>query len=259
MRFILIAGLLVGAIAASAMDTNTQRQDINLYHNMMADPRFDVRLSNLLSQKVLQFAQDIGKVLLNDSNGKSEVFSPLSIFGATSLLLLGASGRTHQELMQLMGFESGNCGHFNHRFLYEMINFYCSEIDAYLKANPWKIHEEFGLMIEDIATVFGNPSHQRSRPNWNANRTRVTSNTPSDDWPRISIANGIFAQNGIAIRPEFRDAVQSVYRATIYSLDFVNDSSGAINFIDSYVLCTLCNRIRMRSINHFVSHHQTDG
>lgn len=71
------------------------------------DPRFDSRISSLISRNVLQLAQDISKSVLKTSTQKTEVFSPLSIWGALSLLLLGAGGKTHRELMQLLHFSNG--------------------------------------------------------------------------------------------------------------------------------------------------------
>lgn len=113
--YTLTISLLFYATSTIFAHNNDLRQQHILFknhQNLLGDARFDARISDLLSRKVLQFAQDVGKVVLKDSNAKTEVFSPLSIFGAMTLLLLGASGRTHQELMQLMGFESGDLNQF---------------------------------------------------------------------------------------------------------------------------------------------------
>lgn len=63
--------------------------------------------SGVVSKNVLQLAHDIGEILLENSMASSEVFSPLSISGALSLLLLGANGGTYNELMKLMQFNQG--------------------------------------------------------------------------------------------------------------------------------------------------------
>lgn len=71
------------------------------------DPKFDSRTSQVISRNVLQLAQDIGRALSANNQKKSEVFSPLSIYGAMSLLLMGASGQTHDELIRLLRFNEG--------------------------------------------------------------------------------------------------------------------------------------------------------
>ncbi len=52
-------------------------------------------------------AHDVGETLLRTRNEKTEVFSPISIYGALSLLLLGSSGNTYQELLTVMGLNKG--------------------------------------------------------------------------------------------------------------------------------------------------------
>ena len=76
------------------------------------DPKFDARVSHLLSRNILQLAKELGTSLLETSTEKTEVFSPLSIYGALSLLLLGSAGRTHQELMHLLKFDEGEIRRF---------------------------------------------------------------------------------------------------------------------------------------------------
>lgn len=84
------------------------------------DPKFDVRVSELISRNTLQFAQEICATLLEDSTSKSEVFSPLSIFGALSLLLLGSSGQSYEELINLLKFSDGKL----HQCLFICLIFY---------------------------------------------------------------------------------------------------------------------------------------
>lgn len=72
-----------------------------------SDSKFDARISELLSKNVLQFAQEIGTTILQDSDKKTEVFSPLSIYSALSMLLMGSNGQTFQELMNLLKVNNG--------------------------------------------------------------------------------------------------------------------------------------------------------
>lgn len=82
---------------------NQQLRSNSLEH----DPKFDARVSDVLARNVLQFAQEIGTSILQDSDKASEVFSPLSIFTALSMLLLGSNGQTYQELMSLLKLNNG--------------------------------------------------------------------------------------------------------------------------------------------------------
>lgn len=83
-----------------ANDTNTNKELEN-------DPRFDARISELLAKNVLQLSQEIGTTILQDSDRSSEVFSPLSIYMALSILLMGSNGQTYNELMNLLKISNG--------------------------------------------------------------------------------------------------------------------------------------------------------
>lgn len=71
------------------------------------EPRFDGRVSALISRDVLQLAQDIGTTVMKTSTDKSVVFSPLGIFSVLSALLMGSHGQTYSELMHLLKFNEG--------------------------------------------------------------------------------------------------------------------------------------------------------
>lgn len=76
-------------------------------HAQARDEQFDPRISELVSQSVLQLANDIAKEVIKTSNPTSVVFSPLSIFAVLSTLLLGSNGKTYDELMRLLGYSNG--------------------------------------------------------------------------------------------------------------------------------------------------------
>lgn len=71
------------------------------------DPRFDARVSEVLAKNILQLSQEIGTTILQDSDKPTEVFSPLSIYTALSILLMGSNGATFQELMSLLKLNNG--------------------------------------------------------------------------------------------------------------------------------------------------------
>lgn len=179
-----------------------------------SDPRFNADVSSLIAKNVLELAHGIGKTVLVDSQEKSEVFSPLSIYGALSLLLLGATGQTFDELMQLMRFNG----------------------DPLLSKNPWKIHEEYGLLVDDVTKDKINPQHQRPQHNWklsgeNSGRNNYQGNGNTVEH-RITVANGLFVQNGFSIRPEYRSAVLGIYQSNIQNLDFSEDMEGSTKYIN---------------------------
>lgn len=105
--------------------------------------------------------------------------------------------------------------------------------------NSWKAHEEFGLLLEDIARDFPNPSHKRPIF-WDGVRgpppRRPFSNqNQNETLQKIAVGNGIFVQEGYSIRPDYRDAVENVYKSTLKSLDFNRRELEAMNYLNQYV------------------------
>lgn len=196
-------------------------------HALNNDPRFDAAHSERIATNALDLARDIGATVLADSQKAAEVFSPLSIYSALSLLLLGASGTTFDELLRLMHFDT----------------------DAYLSRNPWKIHEEFGLLLEDVARVDGqNPTRRRAPTAWKVNRgpaqPQETAAAPGGTYRgddssvgdyRVTVANGLFVQNGFSLRADYRSAVLGIYRSNLKSMDFEKDPKQATDYINEWV------------------------
>lgn len=59
--------------------------------------------NDLVANAVLNLGINIFQHSANESNDKMQVISPLSIAGATSLIELGANGRTLEELRKIHG------------------------------------------------------------------------------------------------------------------------------------------------------------
>lgn len=94
------------------------------------------------------------------------------------------------------------------------------------------------MLIEDIASIFTNSLHPRPRPNWRLNHTNGDNGIGRDSdatYQRISIANGLFTQNGYTLRPDYRDSVLGVYRSTIENLDFARNGVEAAAYINKWV------------------------
>lgn len=73
---------------------------------LASDPKFDATVSDELAKNVLQFAQEMGTSVLQNSDKPTEIFSPLSIYAVLSMILLGANGQTYNELMRLLNLNS---------------------------------------------------------------------------------------------------------------------------------------------------------
>lgn len=91
-------------------------------------------------------------------------------------------------------------------------------------------------MIDDLERDLPNPFHHRPYDYWQMHRP-LTRKPDSDlqSNQRISIANGIFVQNGYSIRPEYIDAIQSTYKSTLQRLDFQNKSELSTKYINRWV------------------------
>uniref|UniRef100_A0A182STR3 Serpin domain-containing protein n=1 Tax=Anopheles maculatus TaxID=74869 RepID=A0A182STR3_9DIPT len=77
----------------------TNQQHANRLHAPTANTK-------LVSDSVTNLAARIANALSNQKS-KTEIFSPVSIAGALSLLLLGSGGQTQQELLNVMGLNKG--------------------------------------------------------------------------------------------------------------------------------------------------------
>lgn len=73
----------------------------------------------------------------------------------------------------------------------------------------------------------------RPLPNWKLYNPRSNARLQNDgDEYKVSVANGVFVQQGFSIRPDYQSAVQSVYKSNMQSLDFARDSAYATKFIN---------------------------
>ncbi|XP_065356954.1 serine protease inhibitor 28Dc [Calliphora vicina] len=183
----------------------------------------DERISDIIAENVLHFGHSLGLELaaLDPYATRSEIFSPLSIMGALSLLTLGAKGRSYQELKQLLGLDS----------------------DSELIQNPSKYHEEFGLMLNDMQHTNVNIGGVNKRPNANWRFTtlktapvRASSNRVKPPVEHIiKVANGLFVQSGYTLNPDYSQVLQSIYESELQQLDFQTRSREARDHINAWV------------------------
>lgn len=203
---------------------SVQQQNPQLGPSARQDLRFEPRASEFISQSVMRLGYNIGRELSKHRLSGAHIFSPVCIGSAMSLLLLGANGKTFQELMQLFGYDR----------------------NTYFSQYPYKIHEEFGFLVEDTIADGPNPYRYRADVPWKLTERKNNDggirggesndiSGPISDYHKIHIANGIFVQDGYTLRPDFIGAVQGAYKSVIKSLDFQNHGNDAKNTINDWV------------------------
>lgn len=100
------------------------------------------------------------------------------------------------------------------------------------------MHEEFSLMIDDLNREIPHPGRIRHQTVWKIQRTPLNKfNEEAQASQQISVANGLFYQNGYSIRQDFRSAMESVYKSTLQRLDFANKPELSTKFINRFVHC----------------------
>jgi serine protease inhibitor len=120
------------------------------------------------------------------------VISPLSIAYAFGMARAGAAGTTASELDKVFGFPA---------------------------AGP---HSAFNALTRQIVTVDGPP------PAPDRKATRDAQSSPPSD-PVVGIANGLFAQEAMAVKQQFLRTLASQYGAGVRTVDFGKDATGTIN------------------------------
>lgn len=153
--------------------------------------QYNAEIADLIAENVLHFGHNIGLQLaaLDPYASHSEIFSPLSVMSALSFLMLGAKGKSYQELKQLIGLD----------------------FDSELSTYPSKYHEELGLMLNDLQHLNSNRGAYNRRQNANWRNTNLKS-APIRSSGRtevavdhiIKVANGLFVQSGYTINPHYR-------------------------------------------------------
>uniref|UniRef100_A0A2M4DMK6 Putative serine protease inhibitor n=1 Tax=Anopheles darlingi TaxID=43151 RepID=A0A2M4DMK6_ANODA len=175
----------------------------------------------LVSDSVTNLAQRIARAI-SSQKSKTEIFSPVSIAGAMSLLLLGSAGQTQKELLRVMGLEQTGISFKD-------------------------IHMGFGRLFEDLVS---NEASLEPLVHWRRNDkcNRVDEEEDEDDdYPPppgssandtkvdIEIGNGIFAQDGTNFDQRYNALAQKLYKSELQYLDFVGNEAKSVRAINSWV------------------------
>ncbi|TDG53541.1 hypothetical protein AWZ03_000356 [Drosophila navojoa] len=169
----------------------------------------DVAASDDIARNVLTFAQNLSNQI-NANYRKTMIFSPLSIVSALALLLLGAKGRSYSELVAVFG-----------------------------QTDMVKLHEQFGMMLQDVQQpTIQTTSPVRQLDAWHSNSLRRSLR----NYPRnrhapqeVHVANGLFVKHGYNLNPDYKQAVVSIYKSELQTLDFANSPATARYNINSWV------------------------
>ncbi|MFI0418104.1 serpin family protein [Spongiactinospora sp. 9N601] len=124
--------------------------------------------------------------------GENTVISPLSIAYAYGLARAGAAGETGARIDQVFGFPG---------------------------QGP---HTAFNSLTADIITVDGVPP----KPD-RGERDAAQDGEPAD--PIVGIANGLFAQHGLPVKPGFLKTAKSQYDAGLHAVDFAGEATKTID------------------------------
>uniref|UniRef100_A0A1I8MLJ0 Serpin domain-containing protein n=1 Tax=Musca domestica TaxID=7370 RepID=A0A1I8MLJ0_MUSDO len=179
--------------------------------------------ADMIAENALQFGHNMLQQLsyMDPYATRSEIFSPLSLMSALSLLMLGAKGKSYQELKAVLGLE--NIPEFN--------------------TNPGKFHQIFGSMIDDMQNFdvnTGRDANTRKRPNWfytaaKKNVRETASNRKTEQINHtINVANGLFVQEGYTLNPDYRQVIGSIYDSHLAQLDYKTKSREATKYINKW-------------------------
>uniref|UniRef100_A0A3F2YPL8 Serpin domain-containing protein n=1 Tax=Anopheles albimanus TaxID=7167 RepID=A0A3F2YPL8_ANOAL len=229
MLLLLVAISLLLIVAPTAGQLK-QNHGLNqqLAHQNPAEPgpqRYSEKVL-LVSDSVTNLAQRIARAI-SSQKSKTEIFSPVSIAGAMSLLLLGSAGQTQKELLRVMGLEQNGLTFKD-------------------------IHMAFGRLFEDLVS---NEASLEPLVHWRRNDkcNRVDDDEDEDDdYPPaagssanelpagskhhlITLANGLFVRNGYNLSRWYRHASMNLYQSEVQPLDFAEDTAGSTSYINRWV------------------------
>uniref|UniRef100_A0AAG5DFA3 Serpin domain-containing protein n=1 Tax=Anopheles atroparvus TaxID=41427 RepID=A0AAG5DFA3_ANOAO len=183
---------------------------------------------NQVSDSVTNLAQKIARSIASPKS-KTEIFSPVSIAGALSLLLLGAGGQTQRELLNVMGFGEGTA-----KLSFQEIHYAFGRLFQDLVANDpslvplvtWRVNDKCNRYDEDYEDDDFPPAN-------------TTANTlPYEYDPSVhetTLANGVFLHQDYRLSASYRKQSALLYSSEVQALDFAGNPSGSTKLINAWV------------------------
>ncbi|KAH8377484.1 hypothetical protein KR093_005695, partial [Drosophila rubida] len=169
----------------------------------------DVLASDQIARNMLSFAHNLSQQI-NRNYHKTTIFSPLSITSALALILLGAKGRSYNELSGLFGL-----------------------------SDVVQLHQQLGLIMRDVQQpTKETTSPVRTLDNWHNDSVRRSLR----NYPRnrsalmeVQIANGLFLQQGYRLNPDYKQAITQIYNSELQEVNFERQPAAAKYAINSFV------------------------
>uniref|UniRef100_A0A2C9GVF5 Serpin domain-containing protein n=1 Tax=Anopheles epiroticus TaxID=199890 RepID=A0A2C9GVF5_9DIPT len=227
-----LAALLLATLL-SVNAANNPRASLQKPANQQQANRLHAPTANtkLVSDSVTNLAAKIANALSNQKS-KTEIFSPVSIAGALSLLLLGSGGQTQQELLNVMGLNKGQLSfqeiHISFGRLFQDL---VSNDPSLEPLVTWRLNDKCNRYDEEEEEDDDFPP-----PPSASNPNDYTSNTVIDRTSHeISLANGIFVQRSFQLSDTYRKQSMEYYNSEVQSLNFELDPSGSTKHINQWV------------------------
>ncbi|XP_065219771.1 uncharacterized protein LOC135845235 [Planococcus citri] len=145
-----------------------------------------------------EFALSMAKLLYNQSVGKNVVFSPINIYSALALVLLGADGDTFEEIAKLMGLPArGKKDEEVHKILSKVLE-----------------------AIENTSDILVYTEEEEGERNLKA---------------IINVTNGVFVHENVSLIQSYVTQARSFYKSEISNVDFCNNSAKATDTINEFI------------------------
>ncbi|KAL9705733.1 hypothetical protein quinque_009251 [Culex quinquefasciatus] len=185
---------------------------------------------DVVANSVTNLAQKISRAIASQKS-KTEIFSPVSIAGALSLLLLGSSGVTRDELTKLMGFDNQQISFADiHKSFGKLFGELVSSEPSLNTPVPWRQNDKCNTYDYEDDEPSPHPKNQRGK--------RDTSSH------QISVANGVFVDRNFLLGARYEQLTRCLYQGKAQRLPFSTDPRSTAQQINSWARESTNGKIR---------------
>uniref|UniRef100_A0A2C9MDA8 Serpin domain-containing protein n=1 Tax=Culex quinquefasciatus TaxID=7176 RepID=A0A2C9MDA8_CULQU len=185
---------------------------------------------DVVANSVTNLAQKISRAIASQKS-KTEIFSPVSIAGALSLLLLGSSGVTRDELTKLMGFDNQQISFADiHKSFGKLFGELVSSEPSLNTPVPWRQNDKCNNYDYEDDEPSPPPKNQRGK--------RDTSSH------QISVANGVFVDRNFLLGARYEQLTRCLYQGKAQRLPFSTDPRSTAQQINSWARESTNGKIR---------------
>ncbi|XP_015585525.1 leukocyte elastase inhibitor isoform X2 [Cephus cinctus] len=108
---------------------------------------WDTHVNDIISRGIMKFTLDMDHVISNTN--ENVIFSPLSLAGALTLVLLGSSGRTFDEVSRILGLEAGVDISRHSEVVHQMFGALLSKVDVTPNSYGPQTAFASGIFVQD--------------------------------------------------------------------------------------------------------------